>query len=39
MEKQFYMIILDLVDDSTQSVLNVFIKLNTGKKIDNCTVI
>ena len=30
---------LDLVEDSTQSVLNVSIKFDTWKNIENCTVI
>ena len=39
MEQEFYMIRPDLVEDLNQLVWNVFIKFNTWKNIENCTVI
>ena len=37
MEKELYMTILDLVEDLTQSVWNIWINFDTWKKIENCT--
>ena len=39
MEQEFYMTIIDLVEDSTQSVWNFWIKFDTWKNIGKFTVL
>ena len=38
-EQEYYMTIIDLVKDSTQSVWNFCIRFDTWNNIENCTVI